>query len=302
MSGGDPLAEDLLPRCTFPSAGSTVTCAFSGGADSTALIILAVAAGLEVTALHVDHGLRPTSSAEADQAADIAARVGVEFERRTITVAAGGNLEGRARDAAVGEPPARCAHRPHGGRSGRNGAHQPAARCRDQRAGGDAPRPHEAVAGPAPRPDESVVCIVRVASDRRSEQCGSAVRAQPRPARGPPAALRRRQPRRRPTARTHVRRPPRRRPPARSARCGDRPDGRPGTRCCGSGPRSPGPARRGSAPVAIRRTRPPSTGRWTLSAGPPGPATSAPADASNDIVSACEIVDTESRARRPTGQ
>ena len=99
MSGGDPLAEDLLPRCTFPSAGSTVTCAFSGGADSTALIILAVAAGLEVTALHVDHGLRPTSSAEADQAADIAARVGVEFERRTITVAAGGNLEGRARDA-----------------------------------------------------------------------------------------------------------------------------------------------------------------------------------------------------------
>ena len=87
MSGGDPLAEDLLPRCTFPSAGSTVTCAFSGGADSTALIILAVAAGLEVTALHVDHGLRPTSGAEADQAADIAARVGVEFERRTITVA-----------------------------------------------------------------------------------------------------------------------------------------------------------------------------------------------------------------------
>src|SRR4051794_34905984 len=56
-TGGPPLA-DLLSRCSFPSSGTDVHCAVSGGADSLALLLLAVAAGCRVSAIHVDHGLR----------------------------------------------------------------------------------------------------------------------------------------------------------------------------------------------------------------------------------------------------
>jgi tRNA(Ile)-lysidine synthase len=93
------LIDDLLPRCTFPARGSAVSCAFSGGADSSALLVLAVAAGCDVTAIHVDHRLRPTSGAEADQANQIANSLGVPFERRTVDVDSGRNLEARARAA-----------------------------------------------------------------------------------------------------------------------------------------------------------------------------------------------------------
>ena len=46
------LVGRLLDRCTFPPAGSRVTCAVSGGADSSALLVLAVAAGCVVDAVH----------------------------------------------------------------------------------------------------------------------------------------------------------------------------------------------------------------------------------------------------------
>ena len=65
--------DALLARTTFDSAGVAVVCAVSGGADSLSLLALAVAAGLDVTAAHVDHGLRPESAAEADVVARAAA-------------------------------------------------------------------------------------------------------------------------------------------------------------------------------------------------------------------------------------
>lgn len=98
----DPFVAALLDRCTFPAverAGTAVTCAVSGGADSSALLVLAVAAGLEVTAVHVDHGLRPESSAEADRVQALADRVGARFRAARVTVARGGDLEARARAA-----------------------------------------------------------------------------------------------------------------------------------------------------------------------------------------------------------
>jgi tRNA(Ile)-lysidine synthase len=91
------MVEDLLSRCRFPPPGSAVTCAVSGGADSLALLVLAVAAGGEVTAVHVDHGLRPGSAAEADVVAEVAASVGASFLSRSATVEPGPNLEARAR-------------------------------------------------------------------------------------------------------------------------------------------------------------------------------------------------------------
>lgn len=100
-----PVPEDLLARCTFPPAGSEVTCGVSGGADSTALLVLAVACGCRATAVHVDHGLRPGSASEADRVAAVARSLGAGFESRTATVELGPNLEERARLARAAALP-----------------------------------------------------------------------------------------------------------------------------------------------------------------------------------------------------
>jgi tRNA(Ile)-lysidine synthase len=84
-------------------AGDRVLVAFSGGADSTAL--LAALAELrdagelkEVLALHVDHGLRAGSALDADACAVACARLGVELRRASVKVAAG-NVQASARRA-----------------------------------------------------------------------------------------------------------------------------------------------------------------------------------------------------------
>jgi tRNA(Ile)-lysidine synthase len=61
-----PFIADVLSRCTFPPAGTAVSCAVSGGADSLALLFLAHAHGLHLQAIHVDHGLRAESSTDID--------------------------------------------------------------------------------------------------------------------------------------------------------------------------------------------------------------------------------------------
>ena len=94
----------LLARCTFPPGD--VTCAVSGGADSLALLVLAVEAGCRVTAVHVDHGLRPGSAGEADVVRHAAARYGAGFRAETVDVAPGPNLEARARAARYAVLPA----------------------------------------------------------------------------------------------------------------------------------------------------------------------------------------------------
>jgi tRNA(Ile)-lysidine synthase len=91
--------DGLLGRCTFPAPGTPVVCGVSGGADSLALLVLAVAAGCEVTAVHVDHGLRPGSGAEAEVVRAAADRLGAAFRAVRVEVAAGPNLEARARVA-----------------------------------------------------------------------------------------------------------------------------------------------------------------------------------------------------------
>ncbi len=99
MTADGGLAASLLARCTFPPAGNSVTCAVSGGADSTALLVLAVAAGLDVTAVHVDHGLREGSAAEVDVVRANSLRLGATFQAERVTLLDGPNLEARARGA-----------------------------------------------------------------------------------------------------------------------------------------------------------------------------------------------------------
>ncbi len=100
------LVSDLLSRCTFPPAGAALACAVSGGADSLALLVLAVAAGCDVTAIHVDHGLRAGSATEAQVVSAAAARLGAHFASHRVSVARGPNLEARARAARFAVLPA----------------------------------------------------------------------------------------------------------------------------------------------------------------------------------------------------
>jgi tRNA(Ile)-lysidine synthase len=73
--------------------------AVSGGPDSMALLHVLAKLGRAAHAHGVDHGLRPEAAAELDRAADLAGRLGVPFTRTRLTVAAGGNLQARAREA-----------------------------------------------------------------------------------------------------------------------------------------------------------------------------------------------------------
>lgn len=100
-SGAVPASDidSLLARCTFPPPGTAVACGLSGGLDSTALVALATAAGLQVTAWHIDHGLRPSARTDAEAARAIAERLGAGFELRRVQVEPGPNLEARARAA-----------------------------------------------------------------------------------------------------------------------------------------------------------------------------------------------------------
>lgn len=89
----------LLGRCTLPPPRTPVRCGVSGGADSLALLVLATAAGCRVTAVHVDHRLRPGSAADAAVVAAAAAELGARFELVVTEVGPGANLEERARAA-----------------------------------------------------------------------------------------------------------------------------------------------------------------------------------------------------------
>ena len=101
-----------LELCHFPPARSPVTCAVSGGADSLALLVLATAAGLDVTAVYVDHGIRPTSGDDAAVVAAAAAALGAGFRCEAVSIEPGPNLEARARRAryAVLAPDALLGH------------------------------------------------------------------------------------------------------------------------------------------------------------------------------------------------
>jgi tRNA(Ile)-lysidine synthase len=85
--------------------------ALSGGADSVALLAALAelrsdpgCRGLEVRALHIDHGLQPQAPAWARAARGVARRSGIRFgvRRAAVRVRAGESLEARARAARYG--------------------------------------------------------------------------------------------------------------------------------------------------------------------------------------------------------
>jgi tRNA(Ile)-lysidine synthase len=88
-------------------AGDRIVVAVSGGGDSTALLHvlarLAAELGVVLHAHGVDHGLRPAARDELALAAHLAASLGVAFSHSTLSLAAGGNLQARARAARYAE-------------------------------------------------------------------------------------------------------------------------------------------------------------------------------------------------------
>ncbi|WP_420437170.1 tRNA lysidine(34) synthetase TilS [Candidatus Poriferisodalis sp.] len=105
--GSSDEIERLVDRCTFGDvARPELVCAVSGGADSAALLTLACrfaqrndSAATAVTAIHVDHGLRPAGAAEAAQVEALCGRLGAGFRVVQLDLAPGANLQARARDA-----------------------------------------------------------------------------------------------------------------------------------------------------------------------------------------------------------
>lgn len=103
LSGAELPGE--LPRAVADfvadhlAGGEEVCVGLSGGPDSLALTAAALAAGLSVQALIVDHGLQEGSALVAQRAAGIAADLGATPQVLTVQVGASGGPEAAARSA-----------------------------------------------------------------------------------------------------------------------------------------------------------------------------------------------------------
>lgn len=98
-----------LDRCTFRDShdgSSAIECGVSGGADSSALLILASeygkTAGCDVIGKFVDHGLRAEAEQEGAKVKALCEQLCAGFVHLVGKVEEGSNLEARARDLRHG--------------------------------------------------------------------------------------------------------------------------------------------------------------------------------------------------------
>jgi tRNA(Ile)-lysidine synthase len=99
VAGAGRHADRLNLLAGFAGLEPPVVVACSGGPDSLALLALAAEAGLDPVAVHVDHGARPGSAAEAAVVAGFAEKLGTDFAAEAVAVPPGPNFEARAREA-----------------------------------------------------------------------------------------------------------------------------------------------------------------------------------------------------------
>jgi len=99
------LARRTIAEASLLTPGDAVVVAVSGGRDSMALLhVMSLLARAEkaryrLLAFGVDHGLRPEAARELDTAAALARTLDITFERTSVQVPPGGNLQARARTA-----------------------------------------------------------------------------------------------------------------------------------------------------------------------------------------------------------
>jgi tRNA(Ile)-lysidine synthase len=103
-------AISYLPRCTFADNAGPLNLAVSGGADSVAMLLLAVSAGEQVVVWHVDHGLRDESVADALFVESLCNRLGAVCHVVRVAIDDGPNLEARARTVRHQALPPDCAY------------------------------------------------------------------------------------------------------------------------------------------------------------------------------------------------
>ena len=110
LAGRDPLAAELqhglVSQCGV-GVSSNILVGFSGGADSTALLVLMKALSMRanspigrISAFHVDHGLRDDSAEDAAHVAEVCRVLDIELDFCRLSLSGGeGNVSERARVA-----------------------------------------------------------------------------------------------------------------------------------------------------------------------------------------------------------
>lgn len=99
-SAADPHAALRAARSSgLVRADEPLLAMLSGGADSVCLLDVALRLGAEVTALHVNYGLRAEAEDDERHCRDLCARLGVELIAEAAPLPAEGNVHALARDA-----------------------------------------------------------------------------------------------------------------------------------------------------------------------------------------------------------
>ena len=99
MSGGRPDALEAARESGLVVAGKPLLVMLSGGGDSVCLLDVALTLGAEVSALHVNYGLRDESDSDAEFCRALCAARGVELTVEDVSLPGEGNLHAHARDA-----------------------------------------------------------------------------------------------------------------------------------------------------------------------------------------------------------
>jgi tRNA(Ile)-lysidine synthase len=99
-AAADPAAALAAARASgLVHEGQPLLAMLSGGADSVCLLDVALQLGAEVTALHVNYGLRDAAEDDERHCRELCARLGVELIVEAAPLPDAGNVQAAARDA-----------------------------------------------------------------------------------------------------------------------------------------------------------------------------------------------------------
>jgi tRNA(Ile)-lysidine synthase len=100
MTAADPgAALDAARASGLVRAGEPLLAMLSGGADSVCLLDVVLRLGAEVTALHVNYGLRDAAEDDERHCRELCARLGVELIVEAAPLRDEGNVQAQAREA-----------------------------------------------------------------------------------------------------------------------------------------------------------------------------------------------------------